>query len=227
MDLRYTRAMEQSPPPIPRFLLFVALALVALIAFSAGVYLARSDRTGGPGPDVPGLLWPDPVVLGDFALDDARGGRFDTRRLRDRWTLMFFGFTHCPDVCPTTLATLASVRTRLADLPAFAQRGQVVFVSVDAARDTPEALRAYVDYFDPTIEAATAEPERLDLLTRQLGILYARMDTGDAAEYSFDHTASVLLIGPRQEFLGVFAPPHAPGELASRVRAIINFMETR
>lgn len=219
--------METSGPRSSRILVFVLVALVALIAFSAGVYLARHGDTGGPGPDIQGFLWPNPTVVGEFSLQDARGGAFDAARLRGHWTLMFFGFTHCPDVCPTTLATLKSVRGLLHDLPAFDQAAQVVFVSVDAVRDTPVALRAYVDYFDPGFIAATAPPAGLNELTRRLGILYAKVETADPAQYTFDHTASILLIGPEQQFLGVFSPPHSATDIAARIRGIVEFMAAR
>lgn len=219
--------MQQSDSAHIRALTLIAVILVAVFAFGAGVFLARHGATRGDAPDIQGLLWPDPVVLGDFALDDAAGGTFEASRLDGRWTLMFFGFTHCPDVCPTTLATLKSVHAALRDLPAFTDHAQTVFVSVDPERDTPTALRAYVDYFDPAIVAATAPSPRLDALTRQLGILYAKVGTADPATYTFDHTASILLIGPRRQFLGVFSPPHAADDLAMRVRGIVEFMETR
>jgi protein SCO1/2 len=138
--------------------------------------------------------------------------------------LLFFGFTHCPDVCPTTLATLKSLRAALADLPGFATRNQVLFVSVDPARDTPEALRTYDEYFDPDFRAATAAAERLNVLTRQLGILYARVETGGLGGYTMDHTASVLLVSPDKRLVGVFTPPHAVPELAARIRGIVDFL---
>lgn len=211
-----------APFRIPLHLLLVAL--LALVAFGTGMYFAQRASDAPPGPDIQGFLWPDPPGIGTFSLDDARGGRLDETAFAGRWTLLFFGFTHCPDVCPTTLATLKSLRGALADVPDFVARGQVLFVSVDPARDTPEALRTYVEYFDPDFRAATAPPDRLNAFTRQLGILYARIETGDPDDYTMDHTASVLLVSPERKLVGVFSPPHAAPDLAARVRGIVNFL---
>lgn len=219
--VRYTVGMPAAFRLSPHLLLVV---LIALAAFGTGAYFAQRASESPPGPDIQGFLWPDPPVIGAFSLDDARGGTLDESALGGHWTLLFFGFTHCPDVCPTTLATMKSVRAALADLPDFAARGQVLFVSVDPARDTPEALRTYVEYFDPEFRAATAPPERLNVLTRQLGILYARIETGDPDGYTLDHTASLLLVSPERRLVGVFAPPHGAPDIAARVRGIVSFL---
>lgn len=202
---------------------YLLIACVALIAFGGGVYFAQ--RAPLPNqPEIRGLLWPDPPVLGAFALQDAQGGELNESRLRGKWTLLFFGFTHCPDVCPTTLNTLKSVGQALHDLPDFDQAPQVLFVSVDPERDTPAALQAYVSYFDPTFLAATAAPAQLNSLTRQLGILHAKVPTQDPPMYSVDHTASVLLIDPDLRLLGVFSPPHVTQDLADGIRGIVRFI---
>jgi protein SCO1/2 len=207
----------------PRYLLIIG---AAVIAFGVGVYLARAGSPPSNVPEIQGFLWPDPPAVGAFTLQNAQGGELNERHLRGKWTLLFFGFTHCPDVCPTTLSTLKSVRTALHDLPDFEQHAQVLFVSVDPARDVPAALQAYVSYFDPTFLAATAEPDQLNKLTRQLGILYVKVPTQDPNLYTFDHTASVLLIGPDLHLLGVFSPPHAAADLATRIRGIVQFINT-
>ena len=211
--------------PGSRFSRYFLVAWVALVAFGAGVYLARSGVPNVSAPEIQGFLWPDPPLLGAFTLQAAKGGELNEGSLRGKWTLLFFGFTHCPDVCPTTLSTLKSVRVALHDLPDFDQAAQVLFVSVDPARDTPAALQAYVSYFDPTFLAATAAPEALNSLTRQIGILYVKVPTQDPAMYTFDHTASVLLVAPDLRLLGVFSPPHAAQDLADRIRGIVQFID--
>ena len=135
--------------------------LVAVTAFIAGVYLALPTPSNTATPDIEGLLWPNPPKVEAFSLIDAKGARFDETNLDGHWTLVFFGFTHCPDVCPGTLTTLKAVAGRLAGTPEFASRGQVLFVSVDPERDTPEVLQRYVEHFDPSFLAATAPPAEL------------------------------------------------------------------
>lgn len=199
--------------------------LVAVTAFMAGVYLALPAPREDGAADIEGLLWPNPPQVGAFALTDARGQRFDETKLDERWTLMFFGFTHCPDVCPGTLTTLKAVADRLASNPQFAAHGQVVFVSVDPERDTPEVLQRYVAHFDPFFIAATAPAAELAAFTSQLGILHARVNL-EGDEYTIDHTASIILIGPERERLAVFSAPHLPEDLAGRVTRIIEWMES-
>lgn len=197
--------------------------LVAVTAFIAGVYLALPTPRNTATPDIEGLLWPNPPKVEAFSLIDAKGARFDETNLDGHWTLVFFGFTHCPDVCPGTLTTLKAVAGRLAGTPEFASRGQVLFVSVDPERDTPEVLQRYVEHFDPSFLAATAPPAELAAFTAQLGILHARVKLA-AGDYTIDHTASLILIGPARERVAVFSAPHVPEELAGRVARIIDLV---
>lgn len=197
--------------------------VVALLAFAAGGYWA-AERTREP-PALAGFLWPQPPLLQPFALTADDGSAFTEAALAGRWTLIFFGYTHCPDICPTTLATLKSAYDELATLPAFARRGQVLFVSVDAERDTPAVLRRYLDYFEPAFRAATAPPEQLHLLTRQLAAEFTRISGEGADDVWYDHSATVLLVAPDLAVVGEFLPPHDAAELARATRAIIEFID--
>jgi len=198
------------------------LALAAFVALAAGLLFAvwRS----GERPDIPGLLWPDPPTLAPFALTDAEARPLTEADLRGRWTLLFFGFTQCPDVCPGTLAVLKQVTRKLADDPTFKAQGQVLFVSVDPARDTPEVLKPYVAYFDPSFRAATGDAAALAKLTGPLGVIYAKVP-GDDGAYAMDHTASIFLIDPELRVLSAIGLPHVADDIATRVRAIENFVE--
>ncbi|MBM4228315.1 MAG: SCO family protein [Gammaproteobacteria bacterium] len=202
----------------------ILLVLVAVLAFALGIHFARRTAPEAGAP-VEGMLWPDPPRLESFTLDGADGKPLTEATLRGKWSLLFFGFTHCPDVCPTTLATLRETVKLLEETPDFAQQGQVVLVSVDPARDTPEALAGYVGHFDRNFLAATAPPDRLAALTGQLGILHTRVPLGSGEEYSVDHTASILLIGPGLERLAIFSAPHAAPELAAKIGQIIQFLQ--
>jgi len=206
-------------PALPKLVLVV---LLAISAFAIGIYVAGSNHADRPA--IAGLLWPDPPQLGAFSLSGTNGTAFTEAALSGKWTLLFFGFTHCPDVCPTTLKTLKTVRDQLAEHP-FHGASQVLFVSIDPARDTPTVLRDYVQYFDPGFIAATGSDDQLKRLTRQLGVIYAKVKTADPASYSMDHTASILLIGPKLQLLGVFSPPHVATLLAGQIKAIIEFAE--
>ena len=198
--------------------------LVAVTAFIAGVYLALPTPPNTATPDIEGLLWPNPPRVEAFSLTDAKGARFDEMKLEGHWTLVFFGFTHCPDVCPGTLTTLKAVVSRLAGNSEFASRGQVLFVSVDPERDTPQVLQRYVEHFDRSFLAATAPAAELAAFTAQLGILHARVNL-EAGDYTIDHTASLILIGPARERIAVFSAPHVPEEIAGRVARVIELVE--
>ncbi|MEJ2383919.1 MAG: SCO family protein [Xanthomonadales bacterium] len=156
------------------------------------------------------LVLPEPRAVPAFALTDQYGEPFGPQRLDGRWSLLFFGFTHCPDICPGTLFELARVTEGLKQAgDGVADRVQVVFVSVDPERDRPERLRDYIDYFDPAFIAVTGTHEALEPLTRKLGIAYRIEPHAEgAAQYSVDHSASVLLLDPAGRLHGVFPAPH-------------------
>ena len=190
------------------------------MALSAGVLLAVLRQA--PAPILPSLLWPDPPRLGDFRLHGADGKPLTGASLDGHWTLLFFGFTHCPDVCPSTLATLKQVRKRLVDNASFADKGQVLFVSLDPTRDTPEKLGEYVRYFDPSFLAATGDDAQLDALARPLGVIRAKVD-GPNGDYTLDHTASIFLVDPERRVIGLFGLPHEAARIATDADAIIRF----
>ncbi|MEQ8663069.1 MAG: SCO family protein [Gammaproteobacteria bacterium] len=203
----------------------VAFAICIIAgAFAAGVWMSARHAATPSAAGVDGLLWPDPPAVQPFTLTAARGGTFTLEQLRGRWTLLFFGFTHCPDVCPTTLAELAAAAAELRAHPAFGARGQVVFVSVDPARDDPAALAEYVGYFSPDFIAATAPEDELRRLTRSLGALFMKVPLG-GDDYTMDHSAGIFYISPDLHLVSVLTPPHARGQIARRFASISAFIE--
>jgi protein SCO1/2 len=167
-----------------------------------------------PQPDLTGLegtRFPEPRPLQTFDLVDHTGKHFGNKELEGNWTFMFFGYTHCPDVCPTTMTTLNSVAQRLEDQP---ENARFVFISIDPERDSPEQLSRFVPYFNKEFIGVTGAPEDLERLTGQLGIMYARaLENTSAGGYIMDHTASILLFDPDGHFHAVFSPPFTPEQL--------------
>ncbi|MEQ8234423.1 MAG: SCO family protein [Gammaproteobacteria bacterium] len=204
---------------------FAAL-LLAAACFVAGFLLGTNHAPAVTPPEVPAMVWPRFPPLDDFTLGDQHGARFDARRLDDRWTLLFFGYTHCPDICPTTLATLKQVRDTLRGFAPFDARGQVVLVSVDGARDTPQQLARYLGHFDPDFIGASGSDAELETLTAQLGLRIVRVSTDDPQDYWFEHPASVLLLDPARRIVGEFAPPLDVADIAAQLRHIIAWGET-
>ncbi len=132
----------------------IMITTVALTAMLAGVWLAdiyrEHDSRAMLLPDQVITLFPDPKPLTAFALTDHKNRVFDLASLKGKWSFLFFGFTHCPDVCPTTLAVLARAHDSIAKNTVGAEDIQFVFISVDPNRDTASKLEQYVDYFDTT-----------------------------------------------------------------------------
>lgn len=205
-----------------RLKLAALLLLTGSAAFIVGRALAPSASPFPHG--APGFLWPDPPTLTPFTLMDERAAPFTETSLDGHWSLLFFGYTHCPDICPLTLALLARVHAGLRERPAFAQRVRVFLISLDAARDTPQILGDYVRHFDPDFHAATASPEALHLLTRQLAAGYTRVSTEEGGDYWFDHSPAIFLVAPDRRVVGAFIPPHSADDLLRQIRQIARFI---
>ena len=203
---------------------YLPLVIIALLATAAGygAYQANQPTV----PQMPGFFWPNPRVISAFELDATKDTILNTERLQDKWTFLFFGYTFCPDVCPTTLSTMANVVKLLEDQQR-AEDIQVVFVSVDPARDNIEHMTKYVSYFNESFIGATAPLEQLDSLTGQLGIAHFRDSPDETGNYHVDHTASIILIDPKLRYLGLFGTPHSASTIASQFLEIKNFMKAQ
>lgn len=170
-------------------------------------------------------LLPEAKTVQTFRLSDHRGRPFTPENLQGHWTLLFFGYTHCPDVCPTTLQTLAGALRRLDEAGDTVTLPQVVFVSVDPARDSRERLAGFVSYFNPDFIGVTGEPAQIERLTRPLGILYAK--AGDGTDYLVDHSAAIVLFDPSGRYRALFNVPHDPAAIAADFQAIRRYYEAR
>ena len=189
----------------------ITMATVALAAVLAGVWLAASDRENDSRarllPDRVMTLFPVPKPLTAFALTDHQNRVFDLSRLKGKWSFLFFGFTHCPDICPTTLAILARARDNIAKSSVGAEDVQFVFISVDPNRDTAGKLRQYVDYFDTTFVGVTGNDAQIGNLARQLGAAYQVAFTPGMENYPVYHTTAVFLVDPRARYHAMFTSP--------------------
>lgn len=199
------------------------LAVVALAAGSTVGWLLQGDRLQKRSPvelQSGTSLLAHARPMPAFALVDHNGDPFDNDRLKGKWTFLFFGYTHCPDICPTTLSTLNQV-TQLLENDDAGENTQVVFVSVDPDRDSPENLAGYVVYFNPDFVGVTGEAQALAQLTSSLGILHAKVeDPSNPDNYLVDHSGSILLAGPAGELAAVFSAPHDPAALATDLRTL-------
>jgi protein SCO1/2 len=201
---------QDNPAPARRLLLFIVVTVVALAAgfwVSDSLFNRQTDLAG-----LHGTRFSEPRALSPFVLTDHNGNSFGIEQLTGKWSFVFFGYTHCPDVCPTTMSVLNSVARRLGnDTPAV----QYIFVSVDPERDTPGQLGQFVTWFNGDFIGITGTDQELENLTRQLGVVYMRIpDEKEAGSYSVDHTASVLLFDPDGRFHAIFSAPLDAAELA-------------
>lgn len=202
---------------LPRFAL---LAILAAVAATFGVLFALYGNGPTASPRT-ALVLTAPRALPRFSLTDHTGAVFDLDRLKGHWTLMFFGFTHCPDVCPTAMFTLARVVEQLGDLPAE-DMPAVVMVSVDPNRDSPETLASYVPYFNPDFVGVTGDMPQILGLTGSMGVAFAYTPAEGAGEdYNVDHTASIFLVDPAGRLAAVFGAPHDANDIAHDYRLIL------
>ncbi len=172
----------------------------------AGIWAARLLTKHAPGDDpLAATRFPAARPVQAFSLLDHNGNVFDNATLAGHWSFLFFGYTHCPDVCPTTMSVLNSVARRLQDA---GENIRFVMVTVDPERDTPEKLGQFVTYFNGKFIGVTGSETALQQLTKQLGIMFMRVNDADnAAGYLVDHTASVFLFDPDGNYHAVFSPP--------------------
>ena len=180
------------------------LIVIAALAAGLGLWFGNHWFNKEPPALQAALLYPQPRAIPDFELQRASGGTLTLADWQGRWNLVFIGFTHCPDVCPTALAILKQAWTRWQQ-EGRAKDVQINFISVDPARDTPDVLKTYVGFFSPDFVGATGNDEQLDTLSKSLGLVYGRHE-GEGGDYSVDHSANILIIDPQGRLAGMFRP---------------------
>ncbi len=185
-----------------------------IIPVLATLWLLASCSPPEPPPLAGATLMPSARALAPFSLINHHGQPFTQDALRGRWSFAFFGYTHCPDVCPNALGMLKRVQTLL-EAANEEPLPQVLFVSVDPERDTPEVLAGYVSYFHPTFVGVTGKDEELLRLTRQLGILYGKSPGGSGDDYLVDHSGAIVLLNPEGHYQALFSMPHDPDKIAT------------
>lgn len=201
------------------------IVLLVIVAFAAGLLLARllaPDRPALPQTERATFL-AEPRDLPPLDLVDQDGRPLGPKFFEGHWTLVFFGFTQCPDICPTTLATLAQVVRQLEDLPGASQP-RVLLVSLDPERDPPEILAPYVRFFDARFLGATGSPAATDAAAAAFAVPYAKVSLPDGG-YTLDHGSGISVIGPSGDMVAYLSAPHEAGTIARDYRAIVAYVE--
>lgn len=168
---------------------------------AGGVQLAQGLSLGGP-----------------FSLTDQAGRAVTERDYAGGWMLVYFGYTYCPDVCPTELGTMAAVVDALG--PAGA-KVTPVFISVDPQRDTPAVLADYVARFHPRLQGLTGTPEKVAEVARRYRVYYAKVQRPDMTDYLMDHSSFLYLVGPDAKVRALYRPETRPEDIAAGIAAQI------
>lgn len=196
--------------------------IILAIALAAGLGLLLAQKVFGPankGTDGTSsiLFYGTPRTLPDFDLAQSDGTRLIPGELRGHWTLVFLGFTSCPDVCPTTLTELAQAQQQWETIP-DSLRPRVVLVSVDPERDTPNRLGEYAHAFHKDTIAATADVPSLERFATSLGMVFQKAPgkhfEQNPDDYSMDHSASIAVLDPQGRLAGLMRPPFNPQAIA-------------
>jgi protein SCO1 len=159
-------------------------------------------------------------AMPDFSLIDQQGRKFDNANLRGHWSMLFFGYTNCPDFCPTTLTTLAALEKRLRAAKAPV-RPQVIFVSVDAKRDTPAQLAKYVPYFDPEFTGLTAADQpSIEAVAKKIGVGVIIQPASDG-NYTVDHSGEIFVLDPQGRITAILTGPFTVDALQGDFERIV------
>jgi len=202
------------------------IGILVIVAFAAGLILARvltPARVEPPQTERATLL-PVARALPPLDLTGQDGQPLPADFLSGHWTLVFFGFTQCPDICPTTLAVLAQARRQLTDLPEAGQP-RVLLVSVDPERDTPERLAAYVRFFDPAFLGATGSLASIATTAAAFGVPYAKVTMPDGG-YTMDHGSGIFVVSPTGGIVAYLSAPHDAGVIARDYRKVLAWQES-
>ena len=196
--------------------------LVIIIPISLGIIFSVYINQGsGTLEGVSATVLPEGKALPAFVLEDHHGQAFTNESLKGNWSFVFFGYTHCPDVCPTTLSLLNQVDQTLkkaggTDIP------KTVFISIDPERDTVAQLADYVPYFNPDFIGVTGSLGNLQALTKSLGIAFGKEGDTEGDEYELFHSTRIMLIDPEARLKALFSSPHDVKIIASDYSKIID-----
>jgi protein SCO1/2 len=203
----------QSSPPRRRPWL-LACAVLAFIALAAGIFTLSDHYTEKTASGFPKFQ------DYDFTLTDHTGRPASPNRFAGRPVALFFGFTYCPDVCPTTMMNLAAARDVLAERGVDSTALQVLFVTVDPDRDTPEQLGEYLGLFDADIIGLTGDPASVRAVLKQFGIYAQKVDQGDG-DYIYDHSAAVFLYRADGRFKGTIVHNEPADFIVEKLKSIL------
>ena len=217
LPLQSTKTKSSSKPS---YFLFI---LVAIVAIGSGLLVQNSKSPPNKLPEFKkAILLPSPKPLVDVNFKDHHGDAFSIEKFKGKWSILFFGFTNCPDVCPTTMQTLKQVKSNLQQSGVW-HNYQIVMVSVDPKRDTTERLKRYVPFFDPEFIGISGPIESTESFSKNLGILFYAKEANASGDYEVDHGASLILVNPDGNYAGVITAPHSEAVISEDLIALAKY----
>lgn len=204
------------------------LSILALLTITTIAWLGmRSSDTSNNKmpPQISGTLFPIPKPIKPFQLTDHRGQRFETGHLKGHWSFLFFGYTHCSDICPTTLLMFKNINSKLEKIPDTIHNTQFILVSLDPERDSVEHLEKYIHSYHQDFIGLTGKQEQIKQFSSQFGIYYSRdkIRGNSLDDYLIDHSSAIVLINPNSEIQAIFTAPHHVEKITAdfvRIRAL-------
>lgn len=201
------------------------MTILALSSMATGVWFAKKDdnkvEISALKPQViQGAIYPNAKKLNDFALLNQDAQKISRNDFLNHWSLIFVGYTQCPDVCPTTLTLLNQVNEMM--LKQNMQAPKIVFLSIDPQRDTPDVLKPYVEYFNKNILALTGDITEINKLTQQLNAVFRKAEGGSGDinndDYLMDHSSALMLINPQGGLQSILTVPHTPASIIDSIQ---------
>ena len=209
------------PQSNSKIMLIIYLCTI-ITAFFSGVLLSKHKNTNKDVQYIEGLLWPNPPTIEPFQLKDHHGKDFTLNNLRDRWSLVFFGFANCPDICPTALQAMTKAVKKIKEKKKSPLLIQTIFISVDPERDTLPNLAKYASYFSANLIAATGSPDQLKAMAKSFNTIFMKInEIGE--DYSIEHSSGVFFVSPTGHMASVLTPPHNTLKIVERFENIFTF----
>ena len=203
---------------------------LASVALLTTLWLKQRSPTastywGAAPADVRAYLWPEPRKIGDFQLRTQHGELFTAENFVGQWNFIFFGFLRCPDVCPTSLHAIREMRKSLLAIDDHPQNYQFIFVTVDPDNDTPEQLREYLNFYEPSFVGLYGPDEQIQSLARPMAVRYIAYMDEDGNE-TIDHSSSLMVIDPQGRVVAALPPPLHPERSLQQFLRLEDYLET-
>ncbi len=205
----------------------ISLLFIIIATLSAALFWLWFDRAREETPaaasvphELAGIVLSQPKELPTFTLRDFDGNIIAPDWFRGQWTFVFFGYTHCPDICPTTLYTLQQVRRQLGRTAEIQADTRFLFVTLDPQRDSPDILKGYVQHFDTAFLAASTDHATLGMLTAALNIAYAIEHEPGSDNYVVNHSAAILLIDAQGRYHARYTPTQSATIISNTYRTL-------